>query len=513
MRRYIVFLLIVIALYAGGRIFLYWKMESVIAEKIAEAQSPNICIQYKSLNVDYWLGDVSVDSLVMKLTVSDTICRICGDVARIKIAGISMLSLIFKKELVLRRVKITQPSFSYDERYGMPDRKRRKPNALKSIQIDQLTVDSVGVELIDSATHVAATQARGDVAIEDLKFPFSEEPPKWSVGRASLKNFAADFKKALYHVTVNSVVYDRREKTVKLDSLHVIPSEEHAEFAKKSGHQVDQFNCIVPSISIEGFEMDTSGTTVGHVGLSFRMDVYRDKRYPLKHRKPRRMPVAFMDGLGFKFRVDSINVYPSSVTYEEFPENGASTGKIHFNDLTATLSNVSNDTSKGPGEMKVHSRFMESGKLRAHFTFPVSESKPYTVNGALTDFSLTEINPMLIPVGNIKVESGKMREMKFHFVYNSFRSDGELEVNYSDLKVVSLKKDDHRSQNKLLSLLIGAFIKKDIDAKDSKDQRTGKILWERDTQKGILNYWWKSVLSGVKSVYNLDKIMKSDGKK
>jgi hypothetical protein len=38
------------------------------------------------------------------------------------------------------------------------------------------------------------------------------------------------------------------------------------------------------------------------------------------------------------------------------------------------------------------------------------------------------------------------------------------------------------------------------------DKRKGNIGFDRDTKRSVFNYWWKSVLSGIKSAYNLDKL-------
>jgi hypothetical protein len=508
--RYLIVLLAGVALYFGGRAFLYWKLEQIVVDKIAEAQSRNISIQYGALRVDYWRGDLTIDSLDMKLMVSDTICRICGQVSRVQVAGISILPLLFRKELELANVKIQRPSVRYDNRYNIPDRKGKKPNSLKGVRLSNLQIDSANFEVVDSVTHTSKAQARASVAMKDFRIRFDgDESMKWSVGEVTLDGITATFRKALYNVTVAHASYSRKKKEFRLDSLQVTPSETKSTFAKKIGHQVDQFTCTLPLLAIDGLEIDSTGrpdVRASHIGMSFHMLVYRDKRYPLKHRKPRRMPVNFMRQLDFNFAVDSVTVYPSFVSYEEFPENGENTGRIFFNELKASIHTLSNDSSRGSTEMHVQSRFMDAGNLKAHFTFPLNGKKPYAVAGALTDFSMPQVNAMLVPVGNVKVESGKMHEMKFRFHYNSVKSDGELEVNYSDLKVLSLKKDDRRTPNKILSLLIGVFVKKDIDGRDSKDRRTGQIQWERDTQKGILNYWWKSVLSGIKSVYNLDML-------
>jgi hypothetical protein len=503
--RYVLFLLIGIGLYVGGRAILYWQLKKIIIDKIAAAQSHNISISYRALDVDYWKGDVSIDSLDLRLTVSDTVCRICGNVERITVKGVSILPFLFKKEVALENVSLTRPVVQYDSRYHIPSRKGRKPNSLKGISVKKISIDGARFVLADSATELSA-----GIAAEDFHVRFEgERAMRWSVGDVKVNDIAADFRRALYHLTIGSITYNRAGKEFRLDSAHLVPTEKRGEFAKKIGHQVDQFTFTLPLVTIDGIEIDSTEqfkVKATHAGLSFNMEVYRDKRYLRKRQKPMRMPVTVLREMGIAFSVDSVSVFPSFVSYEEFPEKGEAPGKIFFDDLKATIYNLSNDSSHEAVGMHVQSRFMDAGTLKAEFTFPLTRKKPYTVHGTLTDFAMPSVNSMLVPAGNVKVESGKMEEMKFRFQYNSFRSDGELEVNYSNLKVLSLKKDD-RKPNKVVSFLIGLFVKKKIDEKDSKDKRTGQIQWERDSQKGILNYWWKSVLSGIKSVYNLEGIM------
>src|SRR4051812_27035232 len=170
--RYLLFLLIVIVLYGAGRSFLYWQLERIIVGKIAAAQSRNISIKYGTLKVDYWKGSLTIDSLDLRLTVSDTVCRICGHVSRVTVDGISVLPLVFKKEVEIQDVSVVGPLIRYDRRYSLPSRKGRRPNALKGVRVNRLTIDSARFELTDSITHAVVTDARADVALEDFYLRF-----------------------------------------------------------------------------------------------------------------------------------------------------------------------------------------------------------------------------------------------------------------------------------------------------------------------------------------------------
>jgi hypothetical protein len=275
-----------------------------------------------------------------------------------------------------------------------------------------------------------------------------------------------------------------------------------AEFAKRAGRQIDQFTATVPLIHATGFEIGKllPSFAAHHVDLQFRLEAFRDKRIPRKKRKPSVLPVNFLKQLSFQLQIDSLTLSDSYAAYEEFPETGDAPGKIFFNGLHGGISNISNRSSQG-ATMNVASRFMNAGDLAAYFTFPVEAKGPYAVKGSLTNFSMPEINSMLVPVAHFEIEKGKMQSMKFQFQYNEYRSDGNVELSYTDLKVRSLKKNPEKSENKLVSFIINMFVKDDLDKTDAKAKRTGSIEFLRNDQRGILNYWWKSVFSGVKSVY------------
>jgi hypothetical protein len=102
-------------------------------------------------------------------------------------------------------------------------------------------------------------------------------------------------------------------------------------------------------------------------------------------------------------------------------------------------------------ELKAEAKFMGNGLVKTYFVFPSDTTKPYEAYGTLKNFDMTKVNDMLGPAAKVKVKSGMMQEMKFNFAYNSFRSVGELELNYEDLKVISLREKKTMSKQSVRS--------------------------------------------------------------
>jgi hypothetical protein len=337
---------------------------------------------------------------------------------------------------------------------------------------------------------------------------------RWSTERAVASSIIVALPEKFYTLNVNTISYSSAEKNLTVDSFKVIPDFDRAAFMRKSKYQTDRIDLLVPKLSVSGINIISQNNKpfihVQYINMNMWAEVFRDKRYPFNN-NDKMLPARFIQSVAIPFQIDSFKLTGSYVSYEEFQEGGVKPGKVFFDKLNSSIYNISN-SSKEETRMEATAWLMDAGLLHAKFTFPGDPDKPYTASGAITNFPLKEVNLMLTPVANAEIQSGTLEEMKFHFIYNDTRSDGELELNYKNLKMISFKKD-RKETNRFVTFLLRLFVKKDLDEKMSTDKKTGTILFYRDKKRSLFNYWWKSILSGIKSVYDIDKITDTDGKK
>lgn len=149
---------------------------------------------------------------------------------------------------------------------------------------------------------------------------------------------------------------------------------------------------------------------------------------------------------------------------------------------------------------------MGKGRVDATFQFPVDGSGLYRAKGKMSEMELHHINQILENLGHIKIETGKLNEMRFTFDYTDTKSLGSLQINYDDLKIIGLNSDKEASKNEFKTFVINTIVKNDKDENTERSKRTGTIEFERDQQKFIFNFWWKSVLSGIKSAVLADRL-------
>ena len=205
--------------------------------------------------------------------------------------------------------------------------------------------------------------------------------------------------------------------------------------------------------------------------------------------------------LSWKVKIDSILIGSSRITIEEFPKDGDEETLITFLDVNASLTGLNNRITKNENHyalLKATGLLMGSAKTHAEFQLPLDSKSAYTAKGKVSKFHLAELNPVFIPVANIRIESGYLNSLTFNFRYTEFNSKGELDIDYENLKLLSLNKNNSRT-HELKTLFISFFIKKNRDQSGKHAKAVGIIDIERDRKRFIFNIWWRSILDGLRS--------------
>lgn len=98
---------------------------------------------------------------------------------------------------------------------------------------------------------------------------------------------------------------------------------------------------------------------------------------------------------------------------------------------------------------------------------------------------------------------GRILGLEFDMNLSEDRSTGELILQYENLKTSLLDEESSGESfgNKAKSLLANTF--KIKSENKGEDLRVSKIDFEQVRDKSVFNYWWKSLLSGLKESIGL----------
>src|SRR5690606_9981212 len=189
---------------------------------------------------------------------------------------------------------------------------------------------------------------------------------------------------------------------------------------------------------------------------------------------------------------------------EERVAGASESGHINFINLSAAFYNITNDSlrlAEGAAiKGNAQAFLMGAGRINAYFNLPIADgSNTHNIEGSLSPMDLEALNPMIQPVAFIEIESGKANNLTFEAQVNENSSTGKMRFAYENLKINLVEKQSNEDTKGLVSLLANAFVvKKANPINNNKDLRVGEMRYERDKRKSILNFWWKTLLSGFK---------------
>jgi hypothetical protein len=508
-------ILLAIIAYFSLPFFLSGLIEKRIVATIEKFKAAGIEIHYDSLRT---LPDrVIFDRLEINIHPETNTCNNQEPNAKInklEISGFHVIPLLLKHSLQLDSVVVTNP-IVYHQRITKKGDQKKEKKALRDILIHHLLISEGSVNFIDSGLCEPSIRVNFESKITGLSVhDLNLDSARWDTQSATVAKLTIALPFDFYTFKIREVSYNSVEQTFNVDSIQIMPDFNKHMFALKSKHQTDRIEGYIPSIKAAGFEIKSEQRPLFHVSslnLNFNLDVFRDKRYPFKN-KLKLLPVRYLHTLPVFIQIDTVRLTKSYIAYEEFQEDGAAPGKVFFDKLSCKILNVSNHSNK-EAVMEATSSFMDKGLLTAHLTFPASPGKPYSVKGKLTNFPLPAVNSMLTTAAHAEISKGNLEELNFQFKYNDVRSDGTVELSYTDLKMTSLLKKKEKVPNRIVTFILRLVVKKDMDDNLPTDKKDGTIQFYRDTHRSVFNYWWKSILSGIKSVYNMDKITDTDGSK
>lgn len=321
----------------------------------------------------------------------------------------------------------------------------------------------------------------------------------------NVRNINFSRHEGMYGGSIKKLFFNTREQKIIIDSVLLIPNFSKYSFAQFLGEQAGRLNISIPKLTLEGVAFDSlvdSTFIASKISIeSFDLFSFKDKRIPFLRKENIPLPMASFISLPWKVKIDSILVTNSRITVEEYPARGDERIAITFNTIHASFTGLNNRLGKNEHPyalLKASAQLMGTGKINAVFQFPLDEASPYTAAGEISKFSLVELNPVFIPIANIRIESGYLNSLTFDFRYTEIESKGELDIDYENLRLLGLNKNNAETNN-IKTFFINVLIKKKRDQSGANAKAVGVINIERDRRRLVFNVWWKSILDGLHS--------------
>ncbi len=353
------------------------------------------------------------------------------------------------------------------------------------------------------------------VSLKLIKVRIENKPSQGFMHSADFSFRIPNLKKQtkLYQFSIGETSYSSGNNRVTAKDIRIIPNFSKDNHQKQVGFQSDYFTGKIDSVCISQPNIrrwfdkeELAGKFLMINGLN--MDIYRDKQLPFDETRRPKMLQDMIKSLKIPISVDSLVMANSQVSYSERTPSGDLEGKIRFSNIRTRLmpfTNVKASNGVIPDiNLDGTATIQDSSQLKVSMNYRMNHADNlFSAKGSLSQFNMRILNPVLEPLALVSIRSGKVNRFQFEFSANQTSANGQLFFGYDDLKISVLEmKDGNAKEAKFASFLANSLM---LRAKNprGKELLPDEINFQRDQKRSVLNYWWKSIFSGIRNTLGI----------
>ena len=420
----------------------------------------------------------------------------------------------FEMDLVQKSSDTTK---EFDLRTNL-DLLNRFDNLLMRLQVDTAVFNDIGFKIYtinDTAKRMMNIDSIG-IIIEKIQIDTSMsemEKPAFIEGiTIDLKGKTEISKDSLYELETGKLHYNFVEQKITIDSFYLRPLFAPDEFFKRAKYQTDRIDLFGRKLEVNDIDLKEL-LSENHLHISsidlhtIHLEMFRDKHYPLKPDLYKPLPRELLHNIKRQFTVDSVHITNSYLKYLEMGAKADEPGKVFFDNFNVTAYNLTNVLKEGEKKeliVNLHARIMGQTPMHLDISFPLYEDTlAFWMTGKTGKLDITLLNPLTTNLLGIGVVNGKGLVEIPYISATETTANGFLVFRYKKLRLLPYSRKKEKLKKGVLSPLVSFMINdlviKSNNPKFARKPRLGQVYFKRDTQKSIVNYVWKGILSGLMS--------------
>lgn len=312
-----------------------------------------------------------------------------------------------------------------------------------------------------------------------------------------------DLRKNLYTVGFRNMEYSYAERNLHVRDLLYRPREERDSFRLKNKYSYEIYEVTSTDLILEDFDLNAfldNGEFLTEKMLidSLRLEIFRDKSLPFNTQKEKLILNQKLAQRNFPLHIGEIGFRDAYLKYVEQVEAGTPPLVVDFSDMDGKIENFTTLPEKqlpdNPLKINLSASLDQAIPMDVEIVMPYGSNR-FTAKGhteGTNDFS--SLNKTVLPAIGLQFESGRLDGLDFSIQGNPWTLHGNLTLLYHNLDVALYK--EHHKKRKALSWAANVLLKKS-NPKPNGHTIISEIYTERVPYKGLANYLWKGVESGI----------------
>jgi hypothetical protein len=431
-----------------------------------------------------------------------------GEIASIRFKSIKNIKALFNREYEIGEVIVSGSNI--EGKLPFHKKETIPLTSTVNVKIDRLLFEQVNLSLEDSSTAQTLMVREGMVSLKELDIRKKDTLGILHHFDIKAQLLTSNSPDSMYTYQINGMTYSDSLKRLSVDSFSMNPNYKRYDFTARYPYETDRFLVKTIDLKLDRFQADefynsgnlvSSCLSIGNIDL----EAFRDKRKQDSHEKKPSFQQYLYRYPGM-LKIDSIIFHNGSITYIEHADKADEPGRVHLNDFSAKVFNLTNDTlyKTKDSSLTVSAEAMLMGKSKLNILLKAKLFDPmnaFSMRGSLAAMEMKELNPILKKNASIYSNTATVHQLKFNFIANDQKATGEMIMLYDGLNLEV--EDNHKKENTSLKEQIVSLIANkstwDSNPMPKDEVRVGIIDYERDPTKFVFNYCIKSIESGVKS--------------
>jgi hypothetical protein len=525
-----ILIILFVILYFGSEMLIESLVSKEIKKQINNAPSSLYTLQTGEVKLKFLSGSVEIDNI--RLLPNDSALNLLSEnripslltlkVDNFELSGLKVLRLLRKKDIDIHTLNISNIDLALYKSANPPQKEPTKKANIGDVFTEHFhgaSIKKIEIDNFEVRNFNAHDTLKPEFELDSLYLTFDEVLINQSTLKKHIPIAFSNMNINSGDLTLNTMEYYKiatsdisltlADSTLLIDGFRLIPRYTREAFNQKQRYNTDWFNIITPVIranNIHFAEWINDGVLhLESIEISKpEIIIYRDKNLPDAPFKHKPLLASLLQRVPANIWVDSIFIKNGSLQYEELIENGRQPGKIIFNPFSIEATNITNhDSAIAMNEilnLSFSGKLMEKTMLEANLDIYLTDNSDYfEIKGSLGPFKASALNPVVEEMMFVSIESGDIQNTDFVFYANDNASQGQLFMQYEDLKVKVLSDEDHEKARAALSFVANNIIRNENLRTDRKFL-VGQINFDRNKNKGIVNFIWNSVKSGLISI-------------
>jgi hypothetical protein len=527
----VIFIILLLIISFGANIFISNLLQNKIESKINENPEIPYNVVVGDINVGIFSGSLKLRNITItpKQSITDSLSSetakslLKGNIKVIKIHEARYIKFLTGKELIIRKITIRGAELTALINKNVKKTESKKPdstgvrkspfsdkfNELKIRKFELKDINYTELDFNNQKDTLLYFRSLS-VNIEDILFneqTYNKPIPivfdELTVNVEHLSEKSMKF----YELSTTGIDLNMTDTIIVVKNFNFLPKYSRKEHNRRLKYENDLFSLKTKSVTFNGLDFKEllslkSGVKLNSIVVqSPDIQIYRDKNLPDPPYKYHPLLASLIKKIPVPFIADSVLIKDGNLVYAEKQKHTETPGEVSFTNMNITFGNVTNNPDRLVKNhfmpIDIEAKLYGKGILKVRLDLDLtSNNESFNVRGSLGPIKASASNKMTKELLLVEITSGDIKGVLFNFSADDDVSNGEIIVNYQNLKVNLIKGKDTTKKAKFMSFVAGGALNKNNMPGDKK-YRTGIINFERVKGKGLPNYLWKSILSGL----------------